>query len=101
MFQRGYRRWRLWRPFPQDRPILERLLGSAAAGAAGGVIAAVALIAANVGGIRSLILGERGDLTAAFLLVWGMAGLFGFISLGISIMNLGDWHDRPPDDLPD
>jgi hypothetical protein len=105
------RQFRAGQPSPLDRPIIRRLAGALAAGMAGGVLTAVGLIATDVGGIGTLTLGSAGlgwetvvsigatdgDLTGAMLLVWGMAVLFGFVGLAISIMTLGDWSDSPPD----
>ncbi len=87
-------------PLRHERPILRRLAGAFGAGFAGGAVTATALIAADVGGIGGLTLGagtSPGDLTGALLLIWGMAVLFGFVGLAISIMSLGDWTDSPPD----
>lgn len=88
-----------WPP-RHDRPILRRLAGAFGAGFAGGAVTATALIVADVGGIGALTLGagaSSGDPTGALLLIWGMAVLFGFVGLAISIMSLGDWTDSPPD----
>ncbi|EWY39500.1 hypothetical protein N825_06935 [Skermanella stibiiresistens SB22] len=102
---------RAGQPSPLDRPIIRRLGGALAAGMVGGALTAVGLIATDIGGIGTLTLGSAGlgretvgpaggtdgDLTGAMLLVWGMAVLFGFVGLAISIMSLGDWSDSPPD----
>jgi hypothetical protein len=83
-------------PPGSDRPILTRLVQAFLAGAAGGAFTAVAVIAANVGGLRDLMFGPNGDWPAGLLLIWGMVGLFGFVALGAAIMGLGDWSDRIP-----
>ena len=83
-----------WPP-PGERALLRRLAGALLAGAIGGAFAAAGLIAADIGGIRALTIGPAGEWIGALLLVWGMAVLFGFIGLGISIMSLGDWSDPP------
>jgi hypothetical protein len=82
-------------PFRQDRPILARLLRAFLSGAMGGAITAAALVAADVGGIRGLVLGGGLGYVGGFLLGWGMVLLFGFVSLAASVFTLGDWSDRP------
>ncbi|MDR3516321.1 MAG: hypothetical protein P4M00_10920 [Azospirillaceae bacterium] len=84
-----------FRPHPQDRPILARLLRAFAAGAIGGLVTTAAIVATDVGGIRSIALRPGGDWWAVLVLGWGMIVLFAFIALVAAIMMLGDWRDGP------
>ena len=65
--------------------VLPRLL----AGCVGGIVAALGLIASNLGSLRDLMLNSPDGWLAAALLSFGFVVTFGSAAIGGAIMQLG------------
>jgi hypothetical protein len=65
--------------------VLPRLL----AGCVGGIVAALGLIASNLGSLRDLMLNSSDGWLAAALLSFGFVVTFGSAAIGGAIMQLG------------
>lgn len=72
--------------------VLSRILPAFIAGCLAGVLAAVALIASNVGDLRVLLDQPDGWLGAG-LLTFGLTSTFGSAAFGAAV-----WFDRSEDD---
>jgi hypothetical protein len=69
--------------------LVRHCLPALAAGTVAGVIAAGALVASDVGGLRGLILHDRQGWIALFLMVFGFVVTFGSLAIGGAVMALG------------
>jgi hypothetical protein len=68
--------------------VIRYFLPPLAAGVLAGVVAVGALLAADVGGLRALIMRDPSGWLALFLLVSGFAVTFGSAALGGAVMAL-------------
>jgi len=69
--------------------VIRYFLPPLAAGVLAGVIACAGLLAADVGGLRAMMLRDPGGWIALVLLVSGFAVTFGSAALGGAVMALG------------
>jgi hypothetical protein len=73
--------------------LLRYVLPHLCAGCAGGVVAALGVVATNLGSLRDLVMTTQGGWLALCLLILGFAVTFGSIAIGAAIMALGDSED--------
>jgi hypothetical protein len=60
------------------------------AGCIAGLVAAVALVAINLGSLRDLMLQTQGGWLAFVLLMFALAATFGAVAFGHAVMTVGD-----------
>jgi type IV secretory pathway VirB2 component (pilin) len=70
--------------------VLRYVLPHLAAGCLAGVVAAVGVVASNLGSLRDLVLTTEGGWLAFALLVFGFVVTFGSAAIGGAIMSLAD-----------
>jgi hypothetical protein len=73
-----------------SHPLMRHMLLPALAGALAGLAATAALLALDVGSLRTLILGSSQPVIAVGLLASGFVVTFGSAAIGTSIMSLAD-----------
>lgn len=73
--------------------LLRYVLPHLAAGCLAGAIGAAAVVAANVGSLRDLVLHTEGGWIAYALLTFGFVVTFGSIAIGRAVIGLGDDED--------
>jgi hypothetical protein len=73
--------------------LLRYVLPHLLAGCFAGVIAAVGVIATNLGSLRDLMMTTTGGWLAFCLLVMGFVVTFGSVAVGGAIMRLGDTEE--------
>ena len=76
--------------------IVRHMLAPALAGSLAGLAATVALLALNVGSLRTLVAGAERGWIAVGLLAAGFMITFGSAAIGAAIMSLGGGDDRWP-----
>jgi type IV secretory pathway VirB2 component (pilin) len=69
------------------------LLAHLLAGCIAGVVAAVGIVATNLGALRDLMLHSEGGWLAFGLLLFGCVLTFGSVAVGHGIMTIGDGED--------
>ncbi len=69
--------------------ILRYVLPHLLAGCIGGFVAAVAMVATNLGSLRDLIFHTDGGWLAFALLTFGLVVTFGSLAIGGAIMSIG------------
>ena len=73
--------------------LLRHVLPHLFAGIAAGIVAAVGLVATNIGSLRDLMWNTQGGMLAFCLLTFGFVVTFGSIAVGHAVMALGDKDD--------
>ena len=73
--------------------VLRYVLPHLATGCIAGVVAAVGVVASNLGSLRDLVLTTQGGWLAFALLVFGFVVTFGSVAIGGAIMSLADNDD--------
>lgn len=73
--------------------LLRYVLPHLFAGCAAGIVAAVGVVATNIGSLRDLMWNTQGGALAFCLLAFGFVVTFGSIAVGHAVMALGDGDD--------
>ena len=80
-----------WNPWRVE--VFRYVVPHLAAGCLGGLVAAGAMVATNLGSLRDLILHTDGGWLALAMLTVGMVVTFGSVAIGAAIMGLSWEHD--------
>ncbi|MDR3530941.1 MAG: hypothetical protein P4L90_10360 [Rhodopila sp.] len=73
--------------------VLRYVLPHLFAGCVAGVVAAIGVVATNLGSLRDLVLHTEGGWLAFALLTFGFVVTFGSIAIGTAIMTIADDED--------
>lgn len=76
-------------------PLLSFLLGHLIVGTIGGGVLCTALLAFDVVHLRTLITASEDWLMWLIILFGSVCATFGSLAMGVGVMGLGDWSDRP------
>lgn len=80
---------------PKEKDALLFLAKHLAAGVIAGLTFCAALLAVNVGGLRTLLWQADSVGVGLYLLIGSVCLTFGGVAMGVGIMGLGDHSDRP------
>ncbi|HYH39711.1 MAG TPA: hypothetical protein VD860_15940 [Azospirillum sp.] len=79
----------------KERDALLYLAKHLAAGVAAGLTFCAAMLALDVGGLRSLLVAADSVGVGLYLFIGSICITFGSVAMGVGIMSLGDHADRP------
>ncbi len=82
----------------KERGALLYLAKHLAAGVIAGVVFCAAMLALNVGGLRTLLLEADSVAVGLYLFIGSVCITFGSVAMGVGIMSLGDHADHPDRD---
>jgi len=80
---------------PFERHAIAFLLRHLAAGLGGALLFAALILAADLGGLRTLAWHDPQGWLYLMLLFFGLAVTFGSLAMGVAIMSLGEERDGP------
>ena len=80
---------------PKERDALLFLAKHLAAGLAAGLSFCGAMLAFDVGGLRSLLVAADSVGIGLYLFIGSICITFGSVAMGVGIMGLGDHRDHP------
>ncbi len=79
--------------FARDRTFYLYLLRHGLGGVLGGLVACGGVLAFDVGGLGTLILGSQSPILALFMLFFGFSVTFGSAAMGAALIQIGT-HDE-------